>query len=69
MSGGLLVVSSAAGASASVGVFDGNARSPTAGDFARSPTTTFPTCWIRVPPTGSASRKYVPGPGISRSTT
>ena len=50
---------------ASVGVFVGSARSPTVGAVLFRFTTTFPSAWIFVPPTGSATNQYVPGVGVS----
>jgi hypothetical protein len=46
VSGGRAVVICSAGASSSVGFFDGNAAAPIAGDFDSSWTTTLPAPWI-----------------------
>src|SRR5215210_489577 len=68
-SGTFDVLSRPIGASPSVGVFDGGARSPTSGACGRFFTTTLPTAWILRPPTGSASIQYVPGCFSSRFVT
>ena len=49
---------------ARVGVFDGIARSPTDGAAVFCATTTLPSAWIFLPPTGSAMNQYLPGAGV-----
>ena len=69
VSGGRAVVIFSAGESATVGFFEGKASAPTAGAADLSRTTTLPMPWIFAPPTGSASRKYVPGSETRRLAT
>src|SRR5438067_5213637 len=62
-SGGVLVVSRAKlpCVLAIVGVCDGYARAPTAGDALLALTARYPSAPIRLPPIGRASTRYRPG--------